>query len=174
MQMPVGINQWRAGIAGRRSLVMSKIPKGLEIPVVGISLCALQYFVYMYLFICSSILALPLSLVVCFFWTHLAAIVVPATTPKSTDVSRIFAKIYSHVIVYLWLAFSLFIKLPKLCKNILFLQQGVPTESSVFSTAYSFYSSCWDPTIDFSGWWVQPIQPAAFMWRYSSKSWPRN
>ena len=87
MQMPVGISQWRAGIAGRRSWFMSKVPKGLEIPVVGISFCALQYFAYMYLFICSSVLSLPLSLVVSFLGTHLAEIVVPATPPKSTDVS---------------------------------------------------------------------------------------
>ena len=105
MHMPVGISQWRAGIAGHRSWFMSKVPKSLEIPVVKISFCALQYFAYMYLFICSSVLSLPLCLVVSFFWTHLAAIVVPANSPKSADVSLIFATINSHVIVYLWLAF---------------------------------------------------------------------
>ena len=123
--MPVGINQWRAGITGHRTWFMSKVPMGLETPVIEISYCALQYFAYMYLFIYLSVLSLPLSLVVSFFWTHLA-LVVPATPPKSADVSLIFAKINLHLIVYLWLAFSLFMELTKLRKNILIYSKAYP------------------------------------------------
>ena len=176
--MPVGINQWRAGIAGRPILIIFEVPNGPAMPVAELSLCALLYFAYMYLFICSSALTLPLSLFVSFLWSHLAALAVvvkaPVASSKTPDVSLIFAKITSHTVVNLWLAFSLFIELPKLYKYIF-----------IYSKAYSRKILCLMQHILFAlliGTALEillvggstPLQPVTFMWRHSSKSWPRD
>ncbi len=59
--MPIGINEWRAGIALRLKLVpvVSKF-----IPVESILVSMLCSFAYLYLLMCLSMVTLPLSLMI--------------------------------------------------------------------------------------------------------------
>ena len=63
--MPVGIEEWRAGIVFRRSRLLIKV--SLSIPVLQITASVLYSFAYLYLFVWITALILPLAIMIASF-----------------------------------------------------------------------------------------------------------
>ena len=97
--MPIGVNEWRAGISKCRVLIIKRYDRVL--PITEIVLQTLGCLFYLYLFIWISVFTAPLSGVVVWLWSQF----VPMTS-KSPSTFFVLFHLNSFSLLYLHFVFN--------------------------------------------------------------------
>ena len=97
--MPIGVNEWRAGISKCRVLIIKRYDRVL--PITEMVLQTLGCLAYLYLFIWISVFTAPLSGVVVWLWSHF----VPMTS-ESPSTIYVLSRLNSLLLIHLHFVFN--------------------------------------------------------------------
>ena len=97
--MPIGVNEWRAGISKCRALIIKR--DDCKLPVTEMVLQTLGCLAYLYLFMWILVFTAPLSGVVVWLWSHF----VPMTS-ESPSTIYVLSHLNSFSLIHLHLLFN--------------------------------------------------------------------
>ena len=122
--MPIGVNEWRAGISKCRVLIIKR--DGRVLPISEMVLQILGCLAYLYLFIWISVFTAPLSGVVVWLWSHFFPMASgsPSTIYVLSHLNS-FSLIYLHF-VFSYILDTLSSRIDKVhVKKLIFIMQNI-------------------------------------------------